>query len=208
MTTAVETMHETAHETSTESDTPSRKERRRAAKAAAKLQRKLAKAEKKAWKRARPKKSPWVTPILWVSDAKAYSEWCVRAFGFEIIFSDEGDKPTDATRMWALRHRRGHIMVGQTKSPELGAPGEGGKASVTQYVYVADVDELASRAAGAGARVLFGPKDEHWGDRCVGITDSQGHSWMFATHKGGCMADEACDQADGGEEPAARQAKA
>lgn len=181
---------ETAPELGEREKGPSRKELRKAAKAAAKLERKMEKARKKAWKKARPKKHPWVAPILWVSDVRAHAGWCERAFGFEVAGIMDGPDGTAEHAM--LRHRRGVIMLGRSKDAQL-APPSGGKSSTTQYVYVGDVDDLALRATSAGAKLVNPPRDEHWGDRCVPLVDPEGHSWMFATHKGECAGDQTPD---------------
>lgn len=197
------TMTETLTTASEVEQEPSRKQRRKAAKQAAKLERKLEKAKKKAWKKARPKKQPWVAPILWVNDVRGHAHWLERAFGFEIeLIMDAAD---GSAQHAIVRHRRGVIMLGHSKDATLGPPS--GKACATQYVYTADVDELALRATAAGAKLVNPPRDEPWGDRCVPLTDPEGHSWMFATHVG-CAKDEADAHGDGGETAEARQANA
>jgi PhnB protein len=57
-----------------------------------------------------------------------------------------------------------------------------GGTPVTIYMYVEDVDALARRATGAGAKVLRPLADQFYGDRSVQFEDPFGHVWSFATH--------------------------
>ncbi len=160
-----------------------------------KAEKRARRAEKKAWKRARPEKGiPWVAPTLWVEDPRGAADLYERAFGFE---------PRSVSDGWVeLRHRKGLIMVGkgplpgrddlarslgrgtapQTHWTPLATPNVLGGSTINIYVYVADVDALAIRAANAGCTVVSPPRDEPFGDRCVRIVDPFGHCWMFATH--------------------------
>lgn len=153
-----------------------------AAKREKKVQRKLEKARKKAWKRARPEGAPWLSPILWVSDVKAATEFCEKAFGFTVDRIANGPDGTPVHA--ALRHRRGVVMLTRPTESWAAAPEKIHLATSTQYVYVADVSEIVVRATAAGAKLVSGPRDEPWGDRCATLVDLEGHTWMFATHLG------------------------
>jgi PhnB protein len=48
-------------------------------------------------------------------------------------------------------------------------------------LYVADVDEVYSRALGAGASALSAPADQPYGDRTGGVEDAFGNKWYIAT---------------------------
>jgi PhnB protein len=50
------------------------------------------------------------------------------------------------------------------------------------YLYVDDVDEVASRARLQGGNIAQHPEDMFWGDRCAIVVDTDGHCWMLATH--------------------------
>jgi len=58
-----------------------------------------------------------------------------------------------------------------------------GNTPTTLYLYVEDVDKVATQAANAGARLLQPPTDMFWGDRTATLVDSEGNKWMLATHK-------------------------
>ena len=76
------------------------------------------------------------------------------------------------------------VMLGD-ESPEMGSPSPqtlGGSAVAIMH-YVKDVDAVYARAVAAGAKALFPPADQFWGDRMAGIQDPFGHRWSIATHK-------------------------
>jgi PhnB protein len=50
------------------------------------------------------------------------------------------------------------------------------------YLYVPNVDEVYARALQAGAVSINAPRNEFYGDRVAGITDSSGNCWWIATH--------------------------
>jgi uncharacterized glyoxalase superfamily protein PhnB len=58
-----------------------------------------------------------------------------------------------------------------------------GNTPATLYLYVEDVDKLATQAANAGAKLLQPPTDMFWGDRTATLVDSEGNKWMLATHR-------------------------
>jgi uncharacterized glyoxalase superfamily protein PhnB len=48
-------------------------------------------------------------------------------------------------------------------------------------VFVPDVDEHHTRSAAAGARIIFPPADQPYGQREYGVSDLEGRLWSFAT---------------------------
>jgi len=52
------------------------------------------------------------------------------------------------------------------------------------YVYVPDADELYEQAVAAGAKSLFPPVDQPYGDRMGVVEDNWGNSWCIATYMG------------------------
>jgi PhnB protein len=64
------------------------------------------------------------------------------------------------------------------------APPAGGLAGtpVFQFIYVADVDAVMTRAASLGASVRRAPEDQFYGDRDGFLIDPFGHGWTVATH--------------------------
>lgn len=53
---------------------------------------------------------------------------------------------------------------------------------VTLYLYVPDVDAVYRQAVKAGGKSIMEPMDMFYGDRCAGVKDASGNSWMIATH--------------------------
>lgn len=52
------------------------------------------------------------------------------------------------------------------------------------YVYVPDADRLYERAIAAGAKSVFAPVDQPYGDRMGAVEDNWGNTWCIATHLG------------------------
>lgn len=52
------------------------------------------------------------------------------------------------------------------------------------YLYVPDADQVCRQAEAAGAKSVFAPADQPYGDRMGVVEDSWGNSWCIATHVG------------------------
>ena len=57
-----------------------------------------------------------------------------------------------------------------------------GTCPISLYVYVPNVDAVFKQAVAAGAIATMPVADMFWGDRCGGLRDPFGYSWMVATH--------------------------
>ncbi|MGH7381976.1 MAG: VOC family protein [Candidatus Methylomirabilales bacterium] len=123
-----------------------------------------------------------ISAMLTVTDVEKAYEFCQKAFGFEgrgIMPGPDG-KPIHAE----LKLRDSVLML----SPEFPdrqcySAKTLGNTPATFYLYVEDVDKLATQAANAGATVLQPPTDMFWGDRTATLVDSGGNKWMLATHR-------------------------
>lgn len=62
--------------------------------------------------------------------------------------------------------------------------GEGEGAPSAFYLYVQHADAVYKRAVDAGARSLYAPADQPYGDRVGGIEDAWGNTWYIATYLG------------------------
>jgi uncharacterized glyoxalase superfamily protein PhnB len=62
--------------------------------------------------------------------------------------------------------------------------GEGEGSPSAFYLYVQDADAVYKRAVDAGARSLYAPADQPYGDRVGGIEDAWGNTWYIATYLG------------------------
>jgi PhnB protein len=116
-----------------------------------------------------------VTPYLTVRDAAKVVDFLKQAFGGQL--SHEPIKRPDGKIM--------HAQVTIGDSPVmLAEESEMAKASSsTLYVYFPNVDEVYRQAVKAGGKTIMEPADMFYGDRCGGVKDPSGNSWMIATHK-------------------------
>ena len=153
------------------------------AKAKAKKGKKKAPAKSKAPKRVNwlgPKMPP-ISPYLSVRDGVAALAFYEKAFGFKKRF--ELKTPEGRLMHGEVEHHAGVIMLGEPHAElEYRSPADVGGSPVSLYVYVPDVDAVASRAKAAGASILRDPTDQVYGDRTCEMKDPEGHRWCFATH--------------------------
>jgi PhnB protein len=49
------------------------------------------------------------------------------------------------------------------------------------YLYVPDADTIYQQAVAAGAKSLYPPADQQYGDRVGAVEDAWGHTWYIAT---------------------------
>src|SRR5262245_9627200 len=116
-----------------------------------------------------------VTPYLTVRSAEKVIEFLGKAFDARMTHEP-------------LRRRDGSIMHAEVKIGDsrvmLADESEQAQASPTTfYLYVNDVDTAFQRAVKAGGKSFMEPTDMFYGDRCGGVKDISGNSWMVATHK-------------------------
>jgi PhnB protein len=122
-----------------------------------------------------------ITPALAVRDASSAIEFYKKAFGAteEIRLTDPDGKIAHAE----IKIGDSRIMISD-ENPEFNrSPQSLGGSTVVIHLYVEDVDELASRAVAAGAKIVFPVKDQFYGDRAGRVADPFGHVWAIATHK-------------------------
>jgi PhnB protein len=122
-----------------------------------------------------------VTPFLVVSDAARAMEFYKAAFGAKerMRMAGPGGKIVHAE----MTIGDAVIMVGD-EFPEWGnlSPESLNGSPVRMALYVQDVDDVASRAVAAGAKVLVPVADQFYGDRSGRLADPFGHLWIVATH--------------------------
>jgi len=131
---------------------------------------------------------PALAPYITVRDGQASIQFYARAFGFEaygeVMRYDDG-----RVQHASMRLGDAAIMLGPEEgSMGLKTPVAGTPDSLTLYVYVPSVDQLAERARRAGATVVQAPADQFWRDRTAVFKDADGYHWTFATHLGGLPA--------------------
>ncbi len=57
-----------------------------------------------------------------------------------------------------------------------------GDTPVTFYIYTENVDDTFNKAVDFGAKILYSPEDQFYGDRVGTIKDPYGFKWTIATH--------------------------
>jgi uncharacterized glyoxalase superfamily protein PhnB len=91
----------------------------------------------------------------------------------------------DATELGVYQTPEGRLIYAALRvgdgTLEMGE-GEGSPSAF--YLYVQDADAVYKRAVDAGARSLYAPADQPYGDRVGGIEDAWGNTWYIATYLG------------------------
>jgi uncharacterized glyoxalase superfamily protein PhnB len=110
-----------------------------------------------------------VTPFLHLQSAAAYIDFLKQAFGAV----EEGRHEPSAERVVYARLRIGNAVIELGEADTQPMPG-------AFYLYVADADVLYEQALAAGAKSLWRPIDQPYGDRVGGVEDSSGNQWFIA----------------------------
>ena len=126
-----------------------------------------------------PEGFPRITPYLLYEDCAAALDFLTKAFGFTEDVRMAG--PDGKVNHAEVRLADGVVMMG-TPGPDYQNPSRHGHVNATVYVYVDDVDKHFEQARGAGAKVIFEPQDQFYGDRSYMAEDPQGQQWGFATN--------------------------
>ena len=122
-----------------------------------------------------------VTPYLIVKGASTAIEFYKQAFGAtETLRVPQADgrivhaelKIGDSTIMLADEFPERNIR----------GPESLGGTPVTMHLYIEDVDKVAQRAVGAGAKEIRPVQDQFYGDRSGMFADPFGHQWNISTH--------------------------
>jgi PhnB protein len=69
------------------------------------------------------------------------------------------------------------VSMGKRTAKSLGA------SPASLFLYVENVDKVASKALSLGATSKGPVMDMFWGDRCGTFVDPDGYAWMVGTHK-------------------------
>ena len=91
---------------------------------------------------------------------------------------------TPKARSCTVRCRlRGEAIWLHPVSPDYDLRGaaELGSATGMLNVFVEDVDKHYARSMAAGAKIVFPPADQPYGQREYGVSDPEGRLWSFAT---------------------------
>jgi PhnB protein len=116
-----------------------------------------------------------VTPYLLVEDAERLLAFLRDAFGAHELEPHRVTMPDGRIMNAAVRIDDAILELGTASST---FPARAGAF----HLYVADVDAAYARALTAGARSLYAPMVQFYGDREAGIIDPAGITWFLATH--------------------------
>jgi PhnB protein len=111
-----------------------------------------------------------VMPFLHPPEASKYIEFLKAAFG--AMEEERHDLPNG--RLMHARLRIGNAQI------EMGEPDPPMPMPSGFYLYVGDADAVYEQAILAGARSLWAPRDEPYGDRVGAVEDSMGNQWFIA----------------------------
>jgi PhnB protein len=123
-----------------------------------------------------------ISAMLTVTDVEKAYEFCQKAFGFEGRGIMRGP---DGKAMHAELKLRDSVLMLSPEWPDRQSYSAKtlGNTPATLYLYVENVDKVATQAAKSGATLRQAPADMFWGDRTAMLVDSDGNKWMLATHK-------------------------
>ncbi len=113
-----------------------------------------------------------VTPFLLAANALGLIEFLKAAFGAEEIGVYKS--PEGKLQHAALRIGDAALEFGEAQ----GLP-------FAFYLYVPDADALYQQAVAAGAKPLYPPSDQPYGDRVGGVEDAWGNTWYIASRLAG-----------------------
>lgn len=124
-----------------------------------------------------------ITPSLTFKSSSKALEFYQSAFGAQILNhlpSPEGGRTMHAT----MQIGNSILMMGdEIQSENCSKSAETlGASPISLYVYVPNVDQAFEQAVGVGATVTMPVMDMFWGDRCGGVKDPFGYTWIIATH--------------------------
>ncbi len=124
----------------------------------------------------------WLTASLLYADVRAAIDFYTEAMGFVMTF----ELPAEDSRLSFARMRyRGANFTLNSADFETGlqAPGKGAdqeQSNFLFYLYVDDVRLTMARMVERGAKVVYTPTIEFWGDIRARLTDPFGYVWDLA----------------------------
>lgn len=126
--------------------------------------------------------APTIWPCLLYDDAPAAIRFLVEAFGFAeslVVPGEGGREIAHAELRWP---EGGGVMLGSTADDTVFSRLKPGSTSV--YVVTDHPDALFERADAAGAEIVQGLHDEHYGSRGFTARDTEGGLWTFGAYRG------------------------
>jgi PhnB protein len=122
-----------------------------------------------------------VSPYLIVNGAERALEFYKQAFGAVELFRHKS--PDGKIGHAEIRIGDTVIMIAdEFPAHEAHGPSKFGGSPVSLHVYCEDVDTVAAKAIGAGAKVKRPVENQFYGDRLGTFEDPFGHTWHISTH--------------------------
>lgn len=122
-----------------------------------------------------------VTPYLIVRGAARAIDFYKQAFGATEIMRMPG--PNNTIGHAELRIGDSVVMLADEQpNGSYRAPDVLGGSPVSLMIYIADVDEVFSKAVSLGSKELRAVQDQFYGDRSGNLVDPFGHIWTISTH--------------------------
>ena len=116
-------------------------------------------------------------PHLVYRDVAAAAEWLARVFGFAEHYR-YGGEPTSGVQM-----HLGNAWIMLTRAREgRESPTRCGCWTQSLTVFVEDVERHFERARTAGAIIVEELHETVYGELQYGVTDLEGHHWLFSRH--------------------------
>jgi PhnB protein len=112
-----------------------------------------------------------VTPFLHAEAAVRYIAFLKQAFG--AVEEGRHDGPEGRVMYARLRIGNAAIELGEAEGPATSMPGG-------FYLYVGDAETVYEQALAAGAKSLWPPTDQQYGERVAAVEDSIGNQWFIA----------------------------
>jgi uncharacterized glyoxalase superfamily protein PhnB len=116
-----------------------------------------------------------VTPYLTVRDAAQVVDFLKQAFRAEMTH-EPLNRPDGKMAHAEVKIGDSRVMLAEESEMAKATP-------ASLYLYVSNVDGVYQQALKAGGKTIMEPTDMFYGDRCGGVKDPSGNSWMIATHK-------------------------
>ncbi len=127
-----------------------------------------------------PDAQPWppelrsVTPYLHPKGASKLIDFLKNAFDAEEV-------ARHADERGVVHHAQ--LRIGDSIIAMGEAHGQFQPMPPALHLYVRDVDAVYAKALRAGAKSMYAPRDEAYGDRSGGVTDPFGNVWYIATRR-------------------------
>lgn len=111
-----------------------------------------------------------VTPFLHVDFAARYMDFLKQAFG---AVEERRHEPGGRVIYARLRIGNAALELGEAEGRVVPMPGG-------FYLYAEDVEAVFEQALAAGAKSLWSPRDESYGERVAAVEDEMGNQWFIA----------------------------